>query len=180
MVCNRCIMAVDRVFKETGIQPVQVILGEVITSDDLSLMKIQEIESKLNKLGFEIIDDHKSRLIEKMKNVVIELIHHNEDLINTNYSTYIASKINKDYTYLSNLFSSIEGITLEQFIILQKIEKIKELLVYNELSISEIAFKMGYSSTAYLSNQFKKITGLTPGHFKQIGKLKRLPLDMVK
>jgi YesN/AraC family two-component response regulator len=180
MVCNRCIMAVENIFHESGILPVQVSLGEVVTSNDLSPKTLQIIEYKLNNLGFEIIDDHKSRLIEKTKNIVIELIHHSEGVLNVNYSTYIASKINKDYNYLSNLFTSIEGITLEQYIIHQKIEKIKELLVYNELTISEIAFKMGYSSVAYLSNQFKKVTGLTPSHFKQIGQLKRKPLDQVK
>ncbi len=180
MVCNRCIMAVDNTFRESGVTPVKVSLGEVITREDIAPDKMQDIENKLNDYGFEIIDDTKSRIIQKIKNIIIDLVHYPGEDIKVNYSTHIESELNRDYTYLSNLFSSVEGTTIEQYIIHQKIEKVKELLVYDELSLSEIAFKLGYSSVAHLSNQFKKVTGLTPSHFKQVGENRRKALDEVR
>lgn len=179
MVCNRCIMAVDNTFRESGIIPEKVSLGEVITKNDIPTDKMQHIENKLNDYGFEIIDDSKSRIIQQIKNIIIDLVHYSKDDLKVNYSTYIESELNRDYTYLSNLFSSVEGTTIEHYIIHQKIERVKELLVYDELSLSEIAFKLGYSSVAHLSNQFKKVTGLTPSHFKQVGENKRKALDEV-
>jgi YesN/AraC family two-component response regulator len=179
MVCNRCIMVVKDEFEKIGISPVNVQLGEVETSEEVSPEKLTELANRLNNLGFELIDNVQSRIIEKIKTLIIQLIHYNNAPLNINHSDYIASQLHRDYNYLSNLFSEIEGITIEKYIILQKVEKVKELLVYGEMTLSEIADKMGYSSVAYLSNQFKKITGLTPSHFKQLRSQKRKPLDQV-
>jgi AraC family transcriptional regulator len=179
MVCNRCIMAVTDVFKEEGYIPESVSLGEVDTKEEIPSGDMENISHKLQDLGFEIIDDSKGQLIEKIKNIIIELVHYGKDDEHFNYSTLIESELHKDYNYLSNLFSSVEGTTIEKYIINQKIEKVKELLVYGELTLSEIAFRMGYSSVAHLSSQFKKVTGLTPSHFKQLGDHKRKPLDEV-
>ncbi len=180
MVCNRCIMVVQQVFERLGCQPVRIALGEVETAKPISDEALTELRKNLIGFGFELIDDTKSQLIEKIKTVVIELIRYkNENDVKVNYSAYIESKLNRDYTYLSNLFSDVTGVTIEKYIISQKIERVKELLVYDELTLSEIAFELGYSSAAYLSVQFKKVTGLTPGHFKQIKENKRIPLDKV-
>ena len=179
MVCNRCIMVVENEFQKLGYTPVKVQLGEVEVGAELTVEEITDIDEHLKKFGFEIIDDVKSRMIEKIKNLIIQLIHHSNEEIKENYSTYIESHLNKDYNYLSNLFSDIEGTTIEKYIINQKIEKVKELLVYDELTLSEIAYKLGYSNVAHLSAQFRKVTGLTPTHFKQIKENKRKPLDQV-
>src|SRR5690606_28337477 len=136
-------------------------------------------EKALILLGFEVIDDRKSLIIEKIKNIIIDLVHHQDNDTKSNLSDVLSSKLHHDYNYLSNLFSEIEGTTIEKYFIAQKIEKVKELLVYDELSLSEIAFRLNYSSVAYLSNQFKKVTGLTPSHFKQIREDKRKSLDEV-
>jgi AraC-like DNA-binding protein len=130
-------------------------------------------------LGFELIDDKKSRIIEKIKNTIIQLVHHQDSGLKNNLSEVLSSELHHDYNYLSNLFSEIEGTTIEKYFIAQKIERVKELLVYDQLSLSEIAFQLNYSSVAYLSNQFKKVTGLTPSHFKQIKENKRKPLDQL-
>ena len=135
------------------------------------------LSEALVRLGFQIIDDKKSRIIEKIKNIIIELVHHQDNDTKTNLSEVLSNKLHHDYNHLSNLFSEIEGTTIEKYLIAQKIEKVKELLVYDELSLSEIAFRLNYSSVAYLSNQFKKVTGLTPSHFKQIKVDKRKPVD---
>lgn len=179
MVCNRCIMVVRNEFEKFGHPPLNVQLGEVEISEDLSPRELEVLEKHLETFGFEIIDNTRSRIIEKIKNAIVELVHHSQDDLKVNYSNYIESQLNRDYNYLSNLFSEIEGTTIEKYIIHQKIERVKELLVYDELSLSEIAYKMGYSSVAYLSNQFKKVTGLTPGHFKQIKENRRKPLDEI-
>ena len=179
MVCNRCIMAVTDVFRNAGHNPESVSLGEVETKEEIPSTDGEIISRKLQELGFEIIDDNKGQLIEKIKNIIIELVHYGKDDEHFNYSTLIESELHKDYNYLSNLFSSVEGTTIEKYIIHQKIEKVKELLVYGELTLSEIAFQMGYSSVAHLSSQFKKVTGLTPSHFKHLGNHKRRPLDEV-
>ena len=180
MVCNRCITAVKNTFTEAGYIPASVILGEVETKEEIDPESMSGISRELAKQGFEIIDDGKSRTIEKIKNLIIEHVHYNPDNEKFNLSTIIESQLNKDYNYLSNLFSSVEGVTIEKYFIHQKIERVKELLVYNELTLSEIAFKLGYSSVAHLSGQFKKVTGLTPSHFRQIGMDKRQPLDKVR
>lgn len=179
MVCNRCIMAVRNIFEGLGYSPVNISLGEVETGHPVSDIDIPKLKEALTKYGFELIDDAKSRIVEKIKNSIVQLVHHSENAPKVNYSQYIESQLHKDYSYLSSLFSEIEGTTIEKYIIRQKIEKVKELLVYDELTLSEIADKMGYSNVAYLSGQFKKITGLTPSYFKQIKENKRKPLDEV-
>ena len=180
MVCNRCIMVVQQVFERLGYPPARIALGEVETAKPIRDEALAELRQSLIGFGFELIDDTKSQLIEKIKTLVIELIRYKkEEEIKVNYSAYIESKLNRDYTYLSNLFSEVTGVTIEKYIINQKIERVKELLVYDELTLSEIAWELGYSSAAYLSVQFKKVTGLTPGHFKQIKDNKRKPLDEV-
>lgn len=180
MVCNRCIMAVDSVFKEAGFTAAIVSLGEVHLDNEPDRDIMESVSKKLNWYGFEIIDDHKSQIIEKIKNIIIRLVHYSIGEQKENYSSIIETEIGRDYTYLSNLFSSVEGITIEKYFIAQKIERVKELLVYHELTLSEITWQMGYSSVGYLSNQFRKVTGLTPTHFREIGKNRRKPLDEVK
>lgn len=179
MVCNRCIMVVQLVFESLGSPPVRISLGEVETANPISNDKLDKLRKTLVGYGFELIDDTKSQLIEKIKNVVVQSIHHNHEDLKVNYSEYIESNLNRDYAYLSSLFSEVEGTTIEKYIINQKIERVKELLVYDELTLSEIADQMGYSNVAYLSNQFKKVTGLTPSHFKQVKENKRKPLDQI-
>jgi len=180
MVCNRCIMVVQQVFERLGYPPVRIALGEVETAQPLADEALTELRKNLTGFGFELIDDTKSQLIEKIKTLVIELIRYKkEETIKVNYSAYIESKLNRDYTYLSNLFSDVTGVTIEKYFINQKIERVKELLVYDELTLSEIAFELGYSSAPALSAQFKKVTGLTPKHFRQIKDNKRIPLDKV-
>jgi YesN/AraC family two-component response regulator len=179
MVCNRCIMVVQQVFEGLGFSPVRISLGEVETPGPIPDVELEKLRNTLVNYGFELIDDAKSRMIEKIKNLVIQSVHHNHDDLKVNYSEYIESHLNRDYAYLSSLFSEVEGTTIEKFIINQKIERVKELLVYNELTLSEIADQMGYSNVAYLSSQFKKVTGLTPSHFRQVKENKRKPLDKV-
>ena len=179
MVCNRCIMVVQQVFENLGSPPVRISLGEVETANPISHDELDKLRKTLVGYGFELIDDIKSQLIEKIKNVVVQSIHHNHEDLKVNYSEYIELNLNRDYAYLSSLFSEVEGTTIEKYIINQKIERVKELLVYDELTLREIANQMGYSNVAYLSNQFKKVTGLTPSHFKQVKENKRKPLDQI-
>jgi AraC-like DNA-binding protein len=179
MVCNRCIMAVKSELEKLGHDPLHVQLGEVELKEDISGEELKVFKNRLDELGFELIDDSKSKLIEKIKLIVIQLIHHGNGQLHQNYSEYLASKLNKEYNYLSHLFSEVEGTTIEKYIINQKIERVKELLVYNELTLSEIADSLGYSSVAHLSGQFRKVTGLTPSYFKQLKDKKRKPLDLI-
>lgn len=179
MVCNRCIMVVKNELEKFGYIPKYITLGEVEIQNELTESETQKLDSHLRAFGFELIDDKKNRIIGQIKSSIIEIIHHNNSELNSNLSDYISNKLLHDYTYLSNLFSEVEGTTIEKYFIAQKIEKVKELLVYDELSLSEIANKMNYSSVGYLSNQFKKVTGLTPTHFKNIKEIKRKPLDEV-
>ena len=179
MVCNRCILVVQNELDKLGIEATNIKLGEITLKKDLTTKEREELENVLDPLGFQVIDDKKSRMIEKIKNVIIDLVHHQDNDAKTNLSDVLSDALHRDYNYLSNLFSDIEGTTIEKYFIAQKVEKIKELLVYDELSLSEIADRMNYSSVAYLSNQFKKVTGLTPSHFKQIREDKRKPLDKV-
>lgn len=173
-------MVVQQVFESLNYPPVRIALGEVETAIPIGNDELVILRKKLTGLGFELIDDAKSQLIEKIKTLVIELIRYkDEEDIKVNYSAYIESKLNKDYNYLSNLFSEVAGVTIEKYIIGQKIERVKELLVYDELTLSQIAWELGYSSVSALSTQFKKITGLTPKHFRQIKDNKRIPLDKV-
>lgn len=177
MVCNRCKMAVRAGFEKTGLIPVSVELGEVETREEPSTPQMEQLNNTLKGLGFELIDNKKVRTIEKIKNAIIRLVHDAGDDNKINLSAYITSQVNKDYNYLSNLFSEVEGTTIEKFFIAHKIEKVKELLVYDELTLSEIAHRLGYSSVAYLSNQFKKITGFTPSYFKSLKENKRKNID---
>jgi AraC-like DNA-binding protein len=179
MVCNRCIMVVRLEFVKLGIEPVAVELGEVELKNELDATERKKVTLALQELGFDLIDDKKSRLIERVKNLIIELVQENHNELKTNLSDYLTSHLHNDYHYLSNLFSAVEGTTIEKYFIAQKIEKVKELLVYDELSLSEIADQLNYSSVAYLSSQFKRVTGLTPSHFKNIKSIRRKPLDEV-
>ena len=179
MVCNRCIMVVHNELDKLGLNVKNIKLGEVTLSKETTPEEKNKLDKALVLLGFELIDDKKSRIIEKIKNIIIELVHHQNNDAKTNLSDVLSSQLHHDYNYLSNLFSEIEGTTIEKYFIAQKIEKVKELLVYDELSLSEIAFRLNYSSVAYLSNQFKKVTGLTPSYYKQIRDDKRKPLDKV-
>ena len=173
MVCNRCIMVVKHEFEALGYPPLQVQLGEVEINSELTSETITDIDKHLQTFGFEIIDNTKSRIIEKIKNTIVQLIHHSNDDLKVNYSTYIEAVLKKDYNYLSNLFSEIEGTTIEKYIIRQKIDRVKELLVYGDLSLDEIAQKLHYSHTVQLSSQFKRMTGLTPSHFRQLRQTRR-------
>lgn len=179
MVCNRCIMVVQQELEKLGLDVKSVTLGEVTLGKEPTAEEKKHIDEVLIPLGFQVIDDKKSRIIEKIKNIIIDLVHHHDNDTKTNLSERLSRELHHDYNYLSNLFSEVEGTTIEKYFIAQKIEKVKELLVYDELSLSEIAFRLNYSSVAYLSNQFKKVTGLTPSHFKQIKEDKRKPLDKV-
>jgi AraC-like DNA-binding protein len=179
MVCDRCKMVVKSELEKLGISPSNVELGEITLDKPLSDDQRYRIKNTLEPLGFELIDDKKSRLIEQIKTLIIELVHYNNNDLKINLSDYLSDKLHHDYNYISNLFSEIEGTTIEKYFIAQKIEKVKELLVYDELSLSEIAFRLNYSSAAHLSNQFKKVTGLTPSHFKEVKTNKRKPLDKV-
>lgn len=169
MVCNRCIMAVRNTMDSIGLKYLNVNLGEIeIDESSVTENKLAVLQTKLNEIGFEIIDDKKARIIEQIKKIIIQEIHHSNNIeLKLNWSVFLSDKLNYEYNYLSSLFSSVEGITIEHYIIKQKVEKVKELIVYDELNISEIAYKLAYSSVAHLSSQFKKITGLSPSEFKK-------------
>ena len=179
MVCSRCIMVVQQELQKLDIAIAQVSLGEVETSTDISKQQLEELQANLANLGFEILDKSKHQLIEKIKNIVIRQIHHTDDENHHNFSQILSKELHKDYSYLSSLFSEVEGVTIEKYIINQRLEKVKEFIIYKEMNLSEIAYKLGYSSVAHLSNQFKKVTGLTPSHFRKVGQNKRKPLDEV-
>ena len=177
MVCSRCKLVVKSELEKLGLSILSVELGEVEIIDSLDDNQKKLIVKQLEQFGFEVIDDKKSRLIEQIKTIIIELVHHNHGGIKTNLSDFISDKLALDYNYVSNLFSEVEGITIEKYYISQRIEKVKELLVYDELSLSEIAYQLHYSSVAYLSNQFKKVTGFTPSYFKQLKEKKRKQIE---
>ena len=179
MVSARCKTAVKAELVKLGLHFIVIDLGEVERMETTSNEQRVELKASLSQLGLELMDDKKSMLIEKIKIVIIEMVHHSEDVIKTNFSNYLVEKLNHDYTYLANLFSEVQGTTIEQFIIAHKIERIKELIIYGELNITEIAWKMNYSSVAHLSNQFKKMTGLSPSHFKKLKDKRRSPIEEV-
>jgi AraC-like DNA-binding protein len=154
--------------RRLGFRHVVVDLGVVDIMEDITKEQIEQLKINLHKSGLELLDDKKSILIERIKNVIIEMIHYSDELPKINYSDYISEKLGYDYTYLSNIFSEVKGVTLQQFIILHRIEKVKELLLYDELNLTEISYRLQYSSVAHLSNQFKKVTGLTPSFYKQM------------
>jgi len=177
MVSIRCKMLVKAEIEKLGLHSIKVELGQAEIKEDISPQLWNELNIALKKSGIELMDDRKSILIEKIKNVIVEQVHYSEDPMEINFSAYLSKKLNLDYTYLANLFSESQGITIEHFHIMHKIERVKELLVYDELSITEIAWKVGYSSVAHLSNQFKKTTGLTPSFFKKVKEKKRSTLE---
>ena len=177
MVCSRCKMVVKSELEKLGLSLFSVDLGEVETVDKVSEMQKNEIQNQLNQLGFELIDDKKSRIIDKIKTLIIDLVHNKNNDINVNLSKYLSSQIFQDYSTLSNLFTEVENTSIEKYFINQKIEKVKELLMYDEITLSEIAFKLNYSSVSYLSNQFKKVTGFSPTYFKQLKNNKRRQIE---
>ena len=179
MVSLRCKMMVQEELSKIGITNVVVDMGTVELLNDLTSEQREQLREKLLMLGLELLDDKKSILIEKIKNVITELIHDTDELPKLNYSDHISEKLNYDYTYLANMFSEVKGITIQQFIITHKIERAKELIIYDELNLTEIAHKLRYSSVAHLSNQFKKVTGLTPSFFKSLKHKKRVMLENV-
>jgi AraC-like DNA-binding protein len=179
MVSARCKMAVKDELKKLGLHFIVVDLGEVEIMENISLTKREDLRAALLSSGLELMDDKRAVLIEKIKNAIIEMVHHTEEIIKINFSDYLAEKLTHDYTYMANLFSEVQGTTIEQFIISHKIERIKELIIYGDLNITEIAWKMNYSSVAHLSNQFKKVTGLTPSHFKKLKVQRRMPLEEI-
>ena len=173
MVCIRCKMVVKSELKKLGLHYTIVDLGEAEISEDISAEQRDLLDIALRKTGLELMDDKKSVLVEKIIAVIIELVHYTDEQIKVNLSDYISEKLHHDYTYLANLFSEVKGTTIEQFYLNHKIEKVKELLIYDELSLTEIAYKLHYSSVAHLSNQFRKMTGLTPSHFKHLKNKRR-------
>ncbi len=180
MVCNRCIKVVKEEIEKLGLQIKNIILGEVELTVEPTKAQFQDIKNVLEQNGFELIEDRRVKTIEKIKSVVISTIYDDEKILDKkNFSEIIENKVGMEYHYLSSLFSSLESITIEQYIILQKVERVKELLKYNEFNLSEIAYKLGYSSVQHLSNQFKKITGLSASEFKLLTKNMRKPLDKV-
>jgi AraC-like DNA-binding protein len=179
MVSNRCKMAVKEQLKKLGLHFIVVDLGEVEIMETISMYQREQLKLGLLDSGLELMDDKRAMLIEKIKNVIIEMVHYADENIKINFSDYLREKLNHDYTYMSNLFSEVQGTTIEQFIISHKTERIKELIIYGELNITEIAWKMGYSSVAHLSSQFKKVTGLSPTHFKQLKDKRRSPIEEI-
>lgn len=179
MVSLRCKLMVKTVLETLNIPYKSIDLGVVELIDVLSTEKTQQLKDSLSVSGLEFLDDKKSILIEKIKNVIIDMIHYSDELPIVNYSEFISKKLNYDYTYLANMFSEVQAITIQQFIIIHKIERAKELLLYDELNLTEISYKLHYSSVAHLSAQFKKVTGLTPTFFKKIARKKRVELENV-
>jgi AraC-like DNA-binding protein len=179
MVSNRCKILVKETLKDLGLHFIVVELGVVEIMETLSKPQLDNLKAILNESGLELMDDKRAMLIERIKNVVIEMVHHSDEVPKTNFSDFISERLNHDYTYLANLFSEVQGTTIEHFIIAHKTERIKELIIYGEMNITEIAYKMNYSSVAHLSSQFKKVTGLTPTHFKQLKDKKRSPIEEI-
>lgn len=179
MVCPRCISAVKKIFLDENIYVINITLGKVTTSGQVAIEKLDKIKQELLIQGFELLDDKQAQIINQVKIIIINEVHHSNELSNVNFSTILSRDIGYDYSHLSRLFSSIEGKTIEKYIIQQKVEKIKEYITYDQLTISEIAFKLGYSSAAHLSAQFKKVTGMTPSAFKKLMTRNRKSLDEI-
>ena len=179
MVSTRCKMAVKEELKRLGLHYILVDLGEIEIMENISAEQREQLRTALLNSGLELMDDKRAVLIEKIKNTIVGMVHHTDEIIKINFSDFLSEKLNHDYTYLANLFSEVQGTTIEHFIISHKIERIKELIIYGELNITEIAWKMNYSSVAHLSNQFKKVTGLSPSHFKQLKEKRRSPIEEI-
>jgi AraC-like DNA-binding protein len=172
-------MVVEEELHKLGLRHRHIELGHVELVDTLSSAQRRQFDVALKRSGLELMDDKRSLLIEKIKNVVVQLVHHTDDQLKTNFSVFLSRKLGYDYTYLANIFSEVQGTTIEKFLIAHKIERVKELLVYDELTLTEIAFKLHYSSVSHLANQFKRITGLTTSHFKQLKDKRRMNLENV-
>lgn len=179
MVCDRCIMVVQDIFKQLNIAIERISLGEVTVKEKLSENQMESLKAALENVGFDIIDGRRSQLIEQIKTIIRELVHRKESDLKINLSSYLTEKLHLDYSRLTSLFSEVEGTTIEKYFIALKIERVKELLIYDHFTINEIAHQLNYSSAAHLSNQFKKVTGLTPSYYKQLGDKRRKPLDKV-
>ena len=182
MVSNSCKMMVKEELKKLGLHFIVVDLGEVDILEDLTEKQLNQLKIDLSQLGLELLDDKRIVLIEKIKNIIIELILNSDETIKIKFSNFLSEKLHHNYTYLANLFSEVQGISIQHFMILHKIERVKELMFYDELNLKEIAYRLNYSSVAHLSNQFKKVTGLSPAHFKQLKQLKdkmRSPIEEV-
>lgn len=179
MVSLRCKMVVKEALKELGLNYILIDLGVVELIEGITPDQYKQLRELLSHAGLELLDDKKSVLIEKIKNLIIEMVHYTDELPEVNYSEFISEKLGYDYTYLANVFSEVKGTTIQHFIIMHKIERVKELLLYEELNLTEIAFKMHYSSVAHLSSQFKKVTGLTPTFFKKLKDKRRKMLEDV-
>ena len=177
MVCIRCKMVVKDQLQKLGYHPTMVDLGEAEITEDLNAAELEQVRSALVLSGLELMEDKKSILIQTIKNIIVELVHYSEEPLVVNLSEFLHQKLDHNYTYLANLFSQVQGTTIEKYFISHKIERVKELLVYNELNLTEIAYLMHYSSVAHLSAQFKKVTGLTPSHFKQLREQRRKMLE---
>ncbi len=179
MVCNRCIMVLKSELEKLGLHPISVQLGEVELTETLEPSQLQNIHTTLQKLGLALLYDKKCINIERIKNKIVDLVQNKNNQLKTNLSEYLSRELNHDYTYITNLFTQKEGTTIEQYFITQKIEKVKELLSYNEISLSEIAYQLNYSSVSHLSKQFKKATGLTPSYYKTLNEKKRKPIEQL-
>jgi AraC-like DNA-binding protein len=179
MVSTRCKMAVKEELRKLGLHFILVDLGVVDIMEEITPEQRVQLGNALKNSGLELMDDKKAVLIERIRNIIIEMVHYSTELPKSNFSDYLSEKLNYDYTYLANMFSEVQGTTIEQFIIAHKIERVKELIIYDELNLTEIAWLMHYSSVAHLSNQFKKITGLTPSHFKQLKDKRRTAIEDV-
>jgi YesN/AraC family two-component response regulator len=179
MVSMRCKMVVKEELKKLGLHFIIVDMGVVDIMEEITPEQHEQIRIALQKTGLELMEDKKAVLIERIKNSIIEMVYYKDELPKTNFSDYLSEKLKYDYTYLANLFSEIQGTTIEKYIILHKIERVKELIIYDELNLTEIAWNMHYSSVAHLSNQFRKITGLTPSHFKKLKKKRRMAIEDV-
>jgi len=180
MVCPRCIAAVEELLQEQGISFTKVDLGYAVLAGELTDAQVSKVETGLKKMGFELLDDKRKQLVEQVKNTIVRSVHHTSDAFQKrNLSDILSEELGQDYKYISTVFSEITGTTIEKFQIRHKIERVKELIVYDQLSLKEIAFQTGYSSEAYLSNQFKKVTGFTPSYFKKIAEQKRVSIDQI-
>jgi YesN/AraC family two-component response regulator len=179
MVCIRCKMVVKDELSKLGIEYTSVELGEVEINSPFTCELHDQLKHRLSKFGLELIDDRKNMLVQRIKSAILEMVHYTDSPLLVNFSVYLSEKLNHDYTYLANLFSETQGTTIEKFIISHKIERVKELLLYNELNLTEIAYLLHYSSVAHLSTQFRKVTGLTPSSFKQLKGVRRNMLEEI-
>ena len=179
MVSNTCKLVVKDALNELNLHYIIINLGEVEIMENISKIQREQLKESLQRMGLELMNDKKTILIEKVKDTIVEMIHYTDNMIKVNFSDYLSEKLNYDYTYLSNLFSEVQGINIQNFVVLLKVERVKELITYDELSISEIAYKMNYSSVAHLSNQFKKVTGFSPTYFKRLRERRRVAIEAI-